>query len=64
MQQLPKVTTVGIICKHDKPEAWEAAKELVAWLGERGVAGLVNQSAAMQAACRAPQEDTRRPMSR
>lgn len=48
MQQLPKVKTVGIICKHDKPEAWEAAKELVAWLAERGVAGLINQSAAMQ----------------
>ena len=38
MQQLPKVKTVGIICKHDKPEAWDAAGELVAWLGERGVA--------------------------
>ncbi|HEY6008291.1 MAG TPA: NAD(+)/NADH kinase [Geobacteraceae bacterium] len=38
--------TVGIICKHDKREAWEAAKELVAWLGERGVAALLDRGAA------------------
>ena len=45
MQQ-PKVKTVGIICKHDKREAWESAKELVAWLGERGVAALLDRGAA------------------
>jgi len=49
MQQLPKVKTVGIICKHDKPEAWEAAAELAAWLGERGVAALVDRGAAAHA---------------
>lgn len=46
MPQLPKVKTVGIICKHDKLEAWEAAAELAAWLNERGVAALMDRSAA------------------
>jgi len=49
MQQPPKVKTVGIICKHDKPEAWEAAGELAAWLGERGVEALLDRGAAVHA---------------
>jgi len=46
MPKLPMVKTVGIICKHDKPEAWEAAGELMAWLGGRGVASLLDPAAA------------------
>jgi len=46
MSHDPVVRTVGIICKHDKPEAWEAARELLGWLAARGVGAVVNREAA------------------
>ncbi len=46
MSKSPMVRTVGVICKHDKPEAWEAAGGLVSWLEGRGVAALVDREAA------------------
>ncbi|MBI5694560.1 MAG: NAD(+)/NADH kinase [Nitrospirae bacterium] len=46
MSDVLKVRTVGIICKHDNPEACAAAGRLSAWLRERGVEPLVDQSAA------------------
>ena len=46
MPHAPMVRTVGVICKHDKPEAWDAASELAAWLSGRGVGVVVNSDAA------------------
>lgn len=46
MPDVLKVKTVGIICKHDNPEAWEAAGKLAAWLGGRGVEALLDRGAA------------------
>lgn len=46
MPHYPMVKTVGIICKHDNPEAWRAAGKLVEWLKGRDVASVIDQDAA------------------
>jgi len=46
MSKFPMVRTVGIICKHDKAEAYQAARELASWLDERGVLPLLDAEAA------------------
>ena len=46
MSKFAMIRTVGIICKHDKPEAWDYAKGLVAWLTEHGIDSLVDPDAA------------------
>jgi NAD+ kinase len=46
MSKFPMVKTIGIICKHDKPEAYQAARGLVAWLEERGVSSLLDSGSA------------------
>ena len=47
MPASPVVKTIGIFCKHDNPEAWEAAGKLIGWLAERGVASVVDRDAAL-----------------
>ena len=46
MSKFQMVKTVGIICKHDNADAYQAARELSAWLAARGVAPLVDGRAA------------------
>ena len=46
MSKYPMVRTAGIICKHDKPEAWDAAERLAAWLTDRGISSLVDPDTA------------------
>jgi len=46
MPSHPKISAVGIICKHDNAEAHRAARELIAWLKERGVGSLIDSRAA------------------
>jgi NAD+ kinase len=48
MSTVPMVRTIGIICKHDKPEAWDAAAGLKSWLEGHGVEALIDRSAAKQ----------------
>ncbi len=48
MPQFPVVKSVGIICKHDKKEAYDAAKRLIVWLNERGINAAVDSDAAAQ----------------
>jgi len=46
MSNYPMVKTIGVVCKHDNPEAYKAAGELVAWLKGRGVESLLDGEAA------------------
>lgn len=46
MPQSPMVRTVGIICKHDNPGAFAAARGLITWLDERGVGSVIDSKAA------------------
>jgi len=46
MPQSPMVRTVGIICKHDNPEAYKAAGGLMSWLSGRGIASVIDSHAA------------------
>jgi len=46
MPQFPVVKTVGIICKHDKKEAYDAATNLSRWLGEHGISSAIDSDAA------------------
>lgn len=46
MPQSPMVRTVGIICKHDNPGAFSAARGLMSWLDERGIGHVIDSSAA------------------
>ena len=46
MSKFPMIRTVGIICKHDKPEAWDAADRLAAWLTDRGIGSIVDPDTA------------------
>jgi NAD+ kinase len=46
MPRFPMIRTVGIICKHDKPEAWDAAERLAAWLTERDIDSIVDPDTA------------------
>ena len=46
MPYLPMVKTIGIICKHDKAEAQDAAWKLINWLKKRGVEAILDIGAA------------------
>jgi len=58
MSTVPVVKSIGIICKHDNPEAWAAAGRLVTWLEERGAVALIDRGAARQLGVQGtPKED-------
>jgi len=46
MSTVRVVKSIGIICKHDKPEAYDAARKLMSWLKRRGVESLLDPGAA------------------
>jgi NAD+ kinase len=46
MPQFPMVKTVGIICKHDKKEAYDAATTLSRWLSDHDIASAIDSDAA------------------